>query len=354
MLTHQARIANLADVLVRRILQTARESNGGNTVDVYNFCVLFSVEVILKVALDRDCQGSGHDLSQRLLNAMDASALLLPGAFPFLRPLGAVGIGRHMLGIFGNAFRQFELWIEMTTALLREFRQQENALDSTQRFLVTPLLMNIDDFLGRGLDENEIVEETLSLLFAGSRTTSTTLTYLIYALASAQDIQVQLRDELLATGENLSDIKDLPLLNAIIKETMRLYPTIISTLPRVLDTPIVAGDHVLPKDTNIGMQNYVHHRDPKVFPQPDDFLPHRWLGDNSDMNDALTPFSLGPRNCIGQNLARAELYLATSKIFRTMKVKLADTMRVEDMAMQDVFIGIPKGQKLVIKVESVL
>ncbi len=100
---------------------------------------------------------------------------------------------------------------------------------------------------------------------------------------------------------------------------MRLYPTNITTLPRVLDRYLMVGKHVLPTGTFVGMQNYVHHRDAGLFPHPDEFLPDRWLKADTkvkDMEATLTPFSLGPRSCIGQNLARAELYLATSKIFR--------------------------------------
>lgn len=362
-LANEAHIAEETDVLVRRIVDAAQKSETG-TVDVYNFCALFSLEVILKVSFDRDCVDSEQEepqnsLSQTLLDAMDATALLLPGALPFLRPLCTAGIGRYLPGIVGKASRQFDVWVELTHTILRDFAQKEKNLNRDQRFLATPFFTNTDEFLGRSMTEEEAVEEAMGLMFAGSRTTSTTLAYLIYCLASAEDIQSQLREELQALGEDptISNVKDLPLLNAVIKETMRLHPTIFSTLPRVLDSPICIGDFVLPKDTEIGMQNYVHHRDPKVFPQPDEFLPNRWLHNNSngEMNDAFTPFSLGPRNCIGQNLARVELLLATSRIFRNLKIKLADTKSSEDdMEMKDVFIILPKGQKLLVKVEVVV
>jgi cytochrome P450 len=91
---------------------------------------------------------------------------------------------------------------------------------------------------------------------------------------------------------------------------MRLYPTIISTLPRVLDVELMVGNgkYRLPAGTKIGMQNYVHHRDPEVFPAPEQFLPERWLGGSTkEMVGALTPFSLGPRSCLGQNLGAGRI-----------------------------------------------
>ena len=102
------------------------------------------------------------------------------------------------------------------------------------------------------------------------------------------------------------------------------------------------------------MQNYVHHRDEKLFPCPDEFVAQRWLATNSivgDMNAALTPFSVGTRNCIGQNLARADLFLVTSKIFRKLRVCLSSQMTEDDMEMQDRFAVHPKAGRLLLDLE---
>ena len=356
-LENETLIADNANIMVRRIIKAAQDSPSGNVADVYRFCGLFSLEVILKCAFNRDYGESSNSSSSTLLEAMDASALLLPldAAFPFLKKYD---VGQHVPGFVGQVYRQFDVWVSMMTALVDDFRRQEKALDKTHRFMATPLLVNKDDFLGRFMNEGEIVEEAMGIAFAGSGTTSTTMVYLLYALScpEATDIQDRLREELRVTGDTLNDVKDLPLLNAVIKETFRLYPTIISTLPRVLDVPVALprAGIVLPKGSVVGMQNYVHHRDADLFPQPDQFLPDRWLKVDfatRDMNAALTPFSLGPRNCIGQNLARAELYLATSKIFKSLKLTLDSTMRASDMQMEDRFNIAPKGRRLLLNVE---
>ena len=100
------------------------------------------------------------------------------------------------------------------------------------------------------------------------------------------------------------------------------------------------------------MQNYVHHRDPTLFPEPDRFIPERWLdGSVGDMNNALTPFSVGSRNCIGQTLAKAELYLAVSKIFRQLRISLNTTMTDWDMVMEDRFNIAPKGRRLLLDID---
>jgi cytochrome P450 len=264
-------------------------------------------------------------------------------------------IGPYLPGHIGYCFGQFDLWEKMTMDILQQFQRNELKSDaSSMSFLATPLLLSVDTHLKRRLEDDEVLEELMGLTFAGSGTTSSTMTYLVYSLASDPELQDELRKELKTGDLTLSELQQLPLLSAVIKETMRLYPTIISTLPRVLDRPLTVGKHNLPPGTEVGMLNYVHHQDRIVFPEPDKFLPHRWLkrdAENKDMDAALTPFSLGPNNCIGQNLAKAELYVATSYIFRKLKLRLNPQMTEDDMEMEDHFAIAPKGRRLLVDVE---
>ena len=354
-LENEGVISEKANILIRRIVHAIEVSASGKTTDVFTLCGLFSLEVICKCAFNRDFGETPEGESLDMLTAMDQSAMTVPlsAVMPFLKTWG---LGKYMPGFVGTSFRGFEAWVEMTRSMVHTFQQHESALDKTQRFMGTPLLTNRDDFLGRKLQPDEVIEESMGIAFAGSGTTSTTLTYLLYAMAcpEAQHRQLRLHEEVKIVGDSLQGVKDLPYLNAVIKETMRLYPTIISTLPRILDKPMVVGQSslVLPAGTQVGMQNYVHHRDPTLFLEPDSFIPERWLQDSvSDMNSALTPFSIGSRNCIGQNLAKAELYLAVSKIFRVLRLSLNSTMTNWDMEMEDRFNIAPKGRRLVLDIE---
>lgn len=110
--------------------------------------------------------------------------------------------------------------------------------------------------------------------------------------------------------------KSLPYLQAVINETLRLYPTIIATLPRtakaattIAGVPVPAGVCKCTSDTIVtnvgqtivGTQNYTMHRNPIAFPDPEEFLPERWLGDKAEdenMKAAWNPFSVGSRKCV--------------------------------------------------------
>jgi cytochrome P450 len=99
------------------------------------------------------------------------------------------------------------------------------------------------------------------------------------------------------------------------------------------------------------MQNYIHHRNPAVFPDPDSFKPDRWSKSDEAMEASLTPFSTGKRNCIGQNLAWEELYIAVNSLMRAgIELRLGKEMRPWDMDMEDRFNIAPKGRRLMLEV----
>lgn len=345
-------IAEMSDRFIQRII-TSSAASSTRTTDIMPFAKLFSLEVICKAAFNNDISVPSTEHALTFLQAMEdtPTVLIMSSVFPFLRRWKR--LGEYLPGMFGHAFRQSRLYDQFTRSLFHDFRQ-ESKTDNTERFMGTPLLRSEDAYLGRRLSEDEAIEEAMGLAFAGSGTTSSTLLYLFYNLSRPQNrhIQLKLREELQTVGRKLAEVKELPYLNAVIKETMRLYPTIISTLPRVLDLPLKSDNIELPPGTIVGMQNYVHHRSPSVYAEPNTFNPERWIGQSpsSDLIKAFTPFSLGPRNCIGQNLARAEILLATSLAFRRLDLRLNEAMKESDMDMEDRFAVSPKGRRLLLDV----
>jgi cytochrome P450 len=124
---------------------------------------------------------------------------------------------------------------------------------------------------GGHLDELDVQFESQGLLVAGSDTTAVSLTYLIWAVLSHPHWQVQLEEEVSALPVDFGDkdLEELPVLNAIIEETLRLYGAAPGGLPRVV--PIGGAHmmgHYLPAGTTVTTQAYTLHRDPTLFPDP--------------------------------------------------------------------------------------
>jgi cytochrome P450 len=249
-------------------------------------------------------------------------------------------------------------WEEQSREMVDHLiKATSSGAESTEKNLLAPLLSSIDSFLGRKLTNEELVEEAMGIMFAGSGTTSTTLTYLLYALSCPENstVQARLREEILSlpVGDTLA-LRNCAYINAVIKETFRRYPTIISTLPRIVNEPFQMESITLPAGTVVGMQNYVHHHDSDIFPQPFAFRPERWLQSTKEMELSLTPFSLGRRNCIGQNLAWEELYLAVDAVMRTgYTLRLSKEMKFGEMEMEDRFNIAPLGRRLMLEVTPI-
>lgn len=294
---------------------------------------------------------------------MDGSAvtLILNAMLPLLR---TIRIGPKLPGPVGDCYRKHEVWMTRAREMVDHFL--EHTTDDDERFLLTPLAKDTDAFLGRKLHHEELVEEAMTYMFAGSGTTSSTLTYLLYAIARPENLGIQqrLRDEISRLPEgDTHELRSNPYVTAVIKETFRLYPTIISTLARVLSDPLLVEPHglSLPAGTVVGMTNYLHHRDPHVFPDPDRFVPERWLPDDKDkgrdiqaMEASLTPFSVGRRNCIGQTLAWEELYIAVDVMMRAgLSFRLGREMESWEMDMEDRFNVAPRGRRLMLEVNKV-
>lgn len=345
-------IRKKAEDLARNLLKQATESPNG-TADAFELSGLYSLEVICEAGFATDLSATGGDLGLKLLHAMDGSAqtLIFTSLMPWLR---SAGLGKKLPGHVGDCYRKDAYWQLQSREMVDHLLQASSTGISIKKNLLSPLLHGTDSFMGRKLTHDELVEEAMGIMFAGSGTTSTTLTYMLYALSCPENegIQVTLRDEVMRLPPNdMLELRNSPYVNAVIKETFRLFPTIISTLPRLLAEPFQLEEYTLPAGTIVGMQNYVHHRDSSVFPEPDRFYPERWLNSTKEMDMSLTPFSLGRRNCIGQNLAMEELYVAVEVIMRSgLILKLGREMEDWEMEMEDRFNIAPKGRRLMLEV----
>lgn len=307
--------------------------------------------MICKLAFSKDFPVDDTEEVQTLLDAMNGSifAFLVDKLFPSLR---SSGLASKLPGLVGDSCRKHDHWADKTREMV------DGLLESSgedARFLLTRVAHGVDEFHDRKLSEVELVAEAMGVMVGGSGTLSTTLTYLLYELSRPENRRVQerVREEVLGipNTENISALRNNTFVNAVITETLRLYPSIVSTLPRVLPEPLQLGEHAVPAGTVVGMAHFVHQRDPHIFPEPERWVPERWLDRSEEMNGAFTAFSFGKRACIGLNLAWEELYLAMNALVRAgVEIRLGKEMTAGEMEVEDRFAAIPRGKKLMLEV----
>jgi len=175
-------------------------------------------------------------------------------------------------------------------------------------------------------DTKRLTDEALIVVGAGTLTTSWALCVATFHLLSSPRILARLKNELNAafpdtnSQPSLSQVEQLPYLNAIIQETLRLSYGVSTRLQRIPHEPLrfeapEGPSWLIPAGTPISMTSVLLHHNESNFPDSKAFLPERWLG-NPQLDKYLVAFSKGSRNCLGMNLAYAEMRLCLSSIFR--------------------------------------
>ena len=194
-----------------------------------------------------------------------------------------------------------------------------------------------------GMSRDEMVSNASNLVLAGSETTATLLSGCIYQLCKNPEAQrlaaAEIRDAFASDQDiDLFSTSQLKYTLAVLDETMRIYPPVPTqtnrTVPASGDT--VLG-HFLPGGTTISLPQYIAHHYPPYWTKPEEFHPERFLGAEEFKNDkfeVMQPFSVGPRNCIGRNLAYAEMRLILARFLWNFDVEI-DEGRMEGREWTD-------------------
>ncbi|KAK8087512.1 cytochrome P450 [Apiospora phragmitis] len=188
---------------------------------------------------------------------------------------------------------------------------------------------------GIEMSKQELVDNAALLIIAGSETTAVLLSGATYLLAKHRHVLERLQVEVCSSFScedeiDLVSTQKLKYLQAVLDESLRYYPPAVGALPRVIAP---GGDHIVdrhvPGGTVLEVWQWVLFHNTTYFHKPDEFRPEPWLGDEEFKNDALagvTPFSVDPRNCIGKNLAYAEMRLILARIVWNFDFSLAPGM----------------------------
>ena len=258
--------------------------------------------------------------------------------------------------------------------------------------------------LAMGLDESSlsqpknvvIASEMLDHLIAGHETSGITITYLMYELSRRPELQSRLCAELCNlfpttvcstrsaaardTKDGISDrmatprsIDALPLIDAVLQETLRLYAAAPAPQPRVTPFPptTIEGYTNIPGGVKVSSSAYTLHRNAEVFPEPEKWIPERWLeadaGKRKEMRRWFWAFGSGGRMCIGSNFAMqggvieftigflwltcsTEMKLAVAAIYSNYTTHIVDAEGIEPA---DAYIAAPVGNKLILGFKQV-
>ncbi|XP_031479161.1 cytochrome P450 CYP82D47-like [Nymphaea colorata] len=210
-------------------------------------------------------------------------------------------------------------------------RERKSGRRDTERDFIDVLIKEVeDDHLSKKHQTDTIIEATaMSLVAAGTDTTSVTLEWALSAMLNNRQVLEKAKEELdCKVGRERqveeSDIKNLAYLQAILKETMRLYPAVPLLVPHQSIEPIHLGGYHIPTGTTLFVNTWKIHRDPMLWTDPEEFRPERFLTSDKEIgfggqNFAFMPFGMGRRMCPGWTMALQVLHLTLARLLQSFE-----------------------------------
>lgn len=312
-------IASLQD-LARKVEARGYE----HPVNMYKWCRCFPADVIVKLVFGQSdiIANCDDDLNTPLLEAFDASTTTswLRAYHPtirWLQDLVPIGIG----ATFSKNLQKIKKFADLSAREVKNYRSLKS-VDKTD----TPVIATLED-----LPEWQIRSNASTLIAGGSDTTGFTLAFATWSLLQDPALVARLITELDAMFDaaapeepSLAALQAAPVLGAVISESLRCGLAVSGRLPRIIpsNANLVVDGQLVPAGTVIGMSAYTMHMSEDIWGSDAAiFNPERWITGTASASD-LVIFSKGVRNCIGQSLATAELYVATAFLFRRYEMKI--------------------------------
>lgn len=284
-----------------------------------------SLRIILRTVFGVAAGAAPRGLHQTLIELVGATrpSLLF---FPGLR--------RDYLGL--SPWRRFR-------TLREEVRKQVGALIATRQRGGLPgehilgLLCEACDADGSAFSEEAMIEQLLTMVYAGYETSAAATAWALYLLAREPAARSRLLDELL--NSNLQAWLENDYLEALCSETLRLYP-VIPDIDRLLRTKLAIPGYTLPCGLAVAVPITLVHKDPRIYSQPEGFRPERFAARPPSPFEYL-PFGGGARRCIGAAYALCQMKIIIAQVFSRFRIELAERRDVP--AVRRSLLMVPRG-----------
>ncbi len=317
-------VGKVAGHMVAAIGETVDEwqaADDDRTLDVVPEMMRLALRIASTTLLGTDISGAADSIGAAYRTTFEYASLKMNGRLMF-QPL--------WLPTRRNCeFKRCKTLLDRVILDLVARRRREAA----RQDVLDLLLAAQDEESGQGMSDEQLKDEALTLLTAGHETIGAALSWCWYLLAKHTDVQREFSEQVsrhlqgrLPTAE---DLAAMPLATAIFEESMRLYPPAWG-MPRETIEPDVICGYPVPARATLILSQYLVHRHPDFWPQPETFLPARFLSPAAARPKfAYFPFGGGPRICIGNHFAMVEGPLALAALSQRFHFALVPDQRIE-------------------------
>ena len=313
---HRERIAAYASTMVTYADRVRRAWSPGTPLDVAREMSRLTLLIVGKTLFDADVESQARDVGEAMSGLMDSFwTLMLPFGETLQRlPIPHIRRGRKAR--------------ERLDAIIYGMIRERRANLGDRGDLLSMLLMAQDDEdKGRGMTDRQIRDEAMTIFLAGHETTANALTWTWYLLSQSPEVERRLHEEIDRVLEGrlpgVADVDRLPFTTRVVTESMRLYPPAWLVGRRAVNEYSI-GPYYVPPRSIIVMSQWIVHRDPRYYADPDRFEPDRWTPEFKAAlpRFAYFPFGGGPRQCIGESFAWMELVLLVATLAQQWRFEL--------------------------------
>ncbi|XP_033935373.1 cytochrome P450 4V2-like [Pseudochaenichthys georgianus] len=318
-----------AEILVEKLKKQA----GKGPFNCFNHITLCALDIICETAMGKKIHAQSNSDSEYVKSVYKMSDIISRRQrTPWFWP-------NFMYNYFGDGRehdRTLKVLHSFTNKVIHERSEKMSHIESDNDFdngtkrrraFLDMLLMTTDED-GNRMNNQEIQEEVDTFMFEGHDTTAASMNWAVHLLGAHPEAHSRVQQELqevFGTSNrpaNIEDLKKLKYLECVIKEALRLFPSVPFFARNIGEDCHINGFKV-PKGANAIVVTYALHRDPRYFPEPEEFRPERFLPENAVGRPpyAYIPFSAGLRNCIGQRFALMEEKVILAAILRNFSVE---------------------------------
>jgi cytochrome P450 len=304
----KSRIESYAGFMASYTEARCERWSDGSDIDITAEMMELAMMVVAKTLFDHEVAGESDRVSRNLSIALEFFAGMMSPFLPLRLKLplpSTLRFRRALDELDGVIYRMID-------------HRRRNPTGGND--LLSLLMQAKDDESNVHMDERQLRDELLTLFMAGHETTANALSWTVYLLSQDLETQDRLYEEVraLLPGRRrmvAADASQLPFARKVLLEALRLYPPGWFTGRNAL-TDVPLGPYVVPKGSNVLMSQYVTHRDPRWFAEPERFLPERWTAQFQESlpRGAFFPFSAGNRHCIGESFAWLEALIVLSTL----------------------------------------
>ena len=313
---HRQRVAAYGASMTALAARAGARWRPGETLDAADEMMRLALAIVGETLFGADMEGEAGEIGEALTQALHAfSFAMLPFGELLQRATFLPPVRR-----FNRARARLDATVYR---LIAERRAGAGGGDDLLSMLVAARDTEGD---GAGMTDEQLRDEAMTILLAGHETTANALTWTWYLLsqhpAAEAALHAELADALGGRAPGADDLPRLPYARMVLAESMRLFPPAWVIGRRAVEPYAVRGE-TLPARTVVLVSQYVVHRDPRWWPEPERFRPERWAEDAGDRpRFAYFPFGAGTRVCIGEQFAWMEGVLVLATIAQRWRLRL--------------------------------